>query len=111
SWSEITERVGFFHWNLMWILAGITSVFVAMDLFLFYFAWELMLVPMYFLIAIWGHENRTYAALKFFLFTQISGLLMLIAILGVYFLHYAQTGVYTFQYEQLLGTAMPPGMG
>ncbi len=111
SWSEVTERVGFFHWNLMWILAGIASVFVAMDLFLFYFAWELMLVPMYFLIAIWGHENRTYAALKFFLFTQISGLLMLISILGLYFLHYAQTGVYTFQYEALLGTAMTPATG
>ena len=51
-------RVGFFHFNLMWVLAGIVGVFLAMDLFLFYFSWELMLVPMYFLIAIWGHENR-----------------------------------------------------
>ena len=69
----------------MWILAGITGVFLAVDLFLFYFAWELMLVPMYFLIAIWGHEHRVYAAVKFFLFTQLSGLLMLIAILALYF--------------------------
>jgi NADH-quinone oxidoreductase subunit M len=109
SWREINEGVGFFHWNLMWILAGITSVFVAVDLFLFYFAWELMLIPMYFLIAIWGHENRTYAALKFFLFTQISGLLMLVAILALYFLHYQATGILTFQYEALLGTPIPPG--
>ena len=110
SWTEITEKAGFFHFNLLWILAGITSVFLAVDLFLFYFAWELMLVPMYFLIAIWGHENRTYAALKFFLFTQISGLLMLISILALYFLHHAATGIYTFQYGDLLGTAVPRGM-
>jgi len=57
SWSEIRTAVGFFHFNLLWILAGIVSVFLAVDLFLFYFAWELMLVPMYFLIALWGHER------------------------------------------------------
>jgi NADH-quinone oxidoreductase subunit M len=70
SWTEIRERVGFFHFNLLWVLAGIAGVFLAVDLFLFYFAWELMLVPMYFLIVIWGHERRVYAAVKFFLFTQ-----------------------------------------
>jgi NADH-quinone oxidoreductase subunit M len=111
SWTEITEAAGFFHWNLLWILAGITTVFLAMDLFLFYFAWELMLVPMYFLIAVWGHENRTYAAIKFFLFTQLSGLLMLVAILALYFIHHAATGVYTFGYADLMGTALPPGAG
>ena len=61
SWTEITSGVGFFHFNLLWILAGIIAVFLALDLFLFYFAWELMLVPMYFLIAIWGHERHVYA--------------------------------------------------
>ena len=91
SWNEITEAVGFFHLNLLWILAGIAGVFLAVNLFLFYFAWELMLVPMYFLISIWGHENRVYAAVKFFLFTQLSGLLMLIAILALFFLHYHAT--------------------
>jgi NADH-quinone oxidoreductase subunit M len=104
SWTEITDAVGFFHLNLLWILAGIAGVFLAVDLFLFYFAWELMLVPMYFLIAIWGHENRTYAAVKFFIFTQLSGLLMLIAILALYFVHHASTGVYTFEYADLLAT-------
>ena len=107
SWTEIREAAGFFHFNLMWVLAGVVSVFLAVDLFLFYFAWELMLVPMYFLILIWGHERRVYAAVKFFLFTQLSGLLMLIAILGLYFLHHAQTGVYTFQYSGLLNTSLP----
>lgn len=102
SWTEIQEKVGFFHLNLMWVLAGIVGVFLAMDLFLFYFAWELMLVPMYFLIVIWGHERRVYAGAKFFLFTQCSGLLMLIAILALYFLHHQMTGVYTFEYSELL---------
>jgi NADH-quinone oxidoreductase subunit M len=79
-----------------------------LDLFLFYFFWEMMLVPMYFLIAFWGHENRAYASLKFFLFTQASGLLMLVAILGLYFVHGRSTGTYTFDYGHLLGTSMEP---
>ncbi|MCL4303563.1 MAG: NADH-quinone oxidoreductase subunit M [Anaerolineae bacterium] len=106
SWTDIQEQVGFFHFNLMWILAGIVGVFLALDLFLFYFFWEMMLVPMYFLISIWGHENRIYAAVKFFIFTQASGLLILLAILGLYFVHGQNTGVYTFDYMQLLGTSM-----
>jgi NADH-quinone oxidoreductase subunit M len=108
SWREVQERVGFFHFNLLWILSGIIGVFLALDLFLFYFFWELMLVPMYFLIGIWGHENRIYAAIKFFLFTQVSGLLMLVAILGLYFVHGRNTGIYTFDYLQLLGASMSP---
>ncbi len=108
SWSEIRERTGFFYFNLMWVLAGIVGVFLALDFFLFYFFWEMMLVPMYFLIALWGHENRVYASLKFFLFTQASGLLMLVAILGLYFAHGRSTGTYTFDYNQLLGTPMDP---
>ena len=109
SWKEIGEGVGFFHFNLLWVLAGIVGVFLAVDLFLFYFAWELMLVPMYFLIAIWGHEHRVYAAVKFFLFTQLSSLLMLVAILALYILHYQATGVYTFEYADLIGTPLSPG--
>ncbi len=111
SWYEIREGVGFFHLNLLWILAGITGVFLAVDLFLFYFAWELMLIPMYFLIAIWGHERRVYAAVKFFLFTQLSGLLMLISILALYVIHHSATGVYTFEYSALIGTSMPLHVG
>ncbi len=106
SWKEINESTGFFHFNILWILAGITGVFLSMDLFLFYFFWELMLVPMYFLISIWGHENRVYASYKFFIYTQASGLLMFLAILTLYFIHAKNTGVYTFDYMQLLGTKM-----
>ena len=108
SWTEMREHIGFFHFNLMWILAGIAGVFLALDLFLFYFAWELMLIPMYFLIAIWGHERRIYAAIKFLLFTQLSGLLMLIAILALYVMHHQATGVYTFQYGDLLDAHLAP---
>ena len=108
SWTEIRERVGFFHLNLLWILAGILGVFLSLDLFLFYFFWELMLVPMYFLINVWGHENRVYASLKFFIFTQAGGLLMLLSILALYFFHGRETGTYTFDYALLLGTKLPP---
>jgi NADH-quinone oxidoreductase subunit M len=108
GWQEIQHRTGFFYFNLLWVLAGITGVFLALDLILFYFFWEMMLVPMYLMIAVWGHENRVYAAIKFFLFTQISGLLMLVAILGLYFVHGRATGDYTFNYLQLLGTPLAP---
>lgn len=111
SWKEINSKVGFFHFNLLLILAGIIGVFLSLDLFLFYFFWELMLVPMYFLIGIWGHENRTAASNKFFLYTQASGLLMFISILALYFVHGHSTGSYTFDYMQLLGTEMSASAG
>ena len=108
SWKEIDRRVGFFHLNLLWTLSGVIGVFLALDLFLFYFFWELMLVPMYFLIALWGHENRAYASVKFFIFTQLGSLLMLLSIIGLYIVHGQTTGHYTFDYQQLLQTDMSP---
>jgi NADH-quinone oxidoreductase subunit M len=110
SWKEIRENTGFYHFNILWILSGITGVFLSMDLFLFYFFWELMLIPMYFLISIWGHENRVYASYKFFIYTQASGLLMFISIIALYFIHGSSTGTYTFDYAQLLGTSMSPAI-
>ena len=104
SWKEIEKRAGFYFFNLLWTLAGITGVFVAMDLFLFYFFWEVMLIPMYFLISIWGDTNRRYASYKFFIFTQAGGLLMLLSILALYFIHGQQTGNYTYNYFELLNT-------
>ncbi|MGH7232014.1 MAG: proton-conducting transporter membrane subunit, partial [Nitrospiraceae bacterium] len=108
SWNEIRNRIGFFHFNVLWVLAGVLGVFMAMDLFLFFVFWEVMLVPMYLLISIWGHERRAYAAIKFFLFTQAGGLLMLIAILALSVIHYRQTDVITFDYLKLLGTRIDP---
>jgi NADH-quinone oxidoreductase subunit M len=98
SWQDTTEKIGFFHANLMWSLAGTIGVFLALDLFLFFYFWELMLVPMVFIIAIWGHENRRHAAIKFFLFTQGSGLLILISIIALAFVHQSQTGTLSFDY-------------
>ncbi|MHB8908822.1 MAG: complex I subunit 4 family protein [Syntrophales bacterium] len=110
SWTEIDRQVGFFHFILLAALTGIIGVFTAFDLFLFAFFWEVMLVPMYFLIALWGHEKRTAAAVKFFIFTQLSGLLMLVSILGLYFIHGRHSGVYTFDYFELVGTSVPSGI-
>jgi NADH-quinone oxidoreductase subunit M len=106
SWRGITDRVGFFHFMLLWTTAAMAGVFLSLDLFLFYFFFEMMLVPMYFIIAIWGYERRIYSAIKFFIFTQASGLLMLIAILALYFIHGRATGTYTFDFTQLVGTKM-----
>jgi NADH-quinone oxidoreductase subunit M len=108
SWTEIRERVGWFYLNLLWTLAGVAGVFLALDLFLFFLFWEVMLIPMFLLIRLWGHENRVYAAMKFFIFTQVGGLLMLLAILALVFLHQGQTGVFTFDYVQLLDAQLPP---
>ena len=106
SWSEIEHQPGFFQFNILWTLAGVVGVFTALDLFLFFFFWEVMLIPMYLLIAIWGHENRSYAAMKFFLFTQISGMIMLVAILGLVLTNYSATGHLTFSYFELLGHSL-----
>ncbi|AXF76482.1 NADH-quinone oxidoreductase subunit M [Erwinia tracheiphila] len=111
SWNEIEKWQGFFHLNLLWILGGVIGVFLAIDLFLFFFFWEMMLVPMYFLIALWGHKasdgkTRITAATKFFIYTQASGLVMLIAILALVFVNYNATDVWTFNYEDLLKTPM-----
>ncbi len=111
SWNEIEKYQGFFHLNLMWILGGVIGVFLAIDMFLFFFFWEMMLVPMYFLIALWGHKasdgkTRITAATKFFIYTQASGLVMLIAILALVFIHYSATNEWTFNYEALLKTPM-----
>jgi NADH-quinone oxidoreductase subunit M len=108
SWTEIAHRVGFFHFHLLWTLAGVLGVFMALDLFLFFFFWEVMLVPMYFLIAIWGHQHRLPAAFKFFLFTQGSGLLLLLAILALALIQFHNTGVLSFDYFDLLGAALAP---
>lgn len=102
AWDEIKEQTGFFYFNLLWTLAGVLGVFTALDLFLFFFFWEVMLIPMYFIIAIWGHENKNYAAMKFFIFTQVTGMLMLISILLLAYFHYVQNGAVSFNYHDLL---------
>ena len=106
AWDEIKTQTGFFYFNLLWTLAGVIGVFTALDLFLFFFFWEVMLIPMYFIIAIWGHENKNYAAMKFFIFTQVTGMLMLVSILVLAYSHYTQFGSYSFKYEDLLSVSL-----
>jgi NADH-quinone oxidoreductase subunit M len=110
SWGEIQKNVGFFHLNLLWSLGGVIGVFLAIDMFLFFFFWEMMLVPIYFLIALWGHKgaegkSRVYAATKFFIYTQVAGLIMLIGILGLAVYGYMMTGMIGFDYNYLLAVA------
>jgi NADH-quinone oxidoreductase subunit M len=106
SWTEISDRPGFFQANLLWTLAGTVGVFLAMDLFLFFLFWEVMLVPMYLLIAIWGHEAKASAATKFFIFTQASGLMMLLGILTAAVTYADQTGEWSFAYMDWLQTPL-----
>ena len=84
------------------------GTFAALDVFLFYVFWELMLLPMYLLIGVWGGKRRIYAAVKFVIYTIVGSLLMLVAILVLYFQHHAQTGVYTFDLLDLYNTDLDP---
>lgn len=102
SWDEIQEKSGFYYFNLLATFAGIIGVFSAVDMFLFFFFWEVMLLPMTALIAIWGHEKRYFAAIKFFIFTQVSSLLMLVAIIAMAYIHQQQVGDLSFSYQDWL---------
>ncbi|MFC2075491.1 NADH-quinone oxidoreductase subunit M [candidate division KSB1 bacterium] len=95
---------------LLALETGMIGAFVSINLFLFYIFWEAMLIPMYLLIGVWGGPRRIYAALKFFLFTMFGSLFMLLAIIGVYYLYYRQTGVYTFDLLQLYNLQLTPGL-
>lgn len=111
SWQAVRTRVAL-HYALLLIMAsGIMGVFLSLDLFLFYLFWEVMLIPMFFLIGIWGHGRNVYSAVKFFLYTLAGSLLMLLAVIGIYLLHGAQSGVYTFGLPALIGTGVSTGTG
>jgi NADH-quinone oxidoreductase subunit M len=107
SWQEITDKSGFYYFNLLASFAGIIGVFTAIDLFLFFFFWEVMLLPMTAIIAIWGHENKHFAAIKFFIFTQVSSLLMLVAIIAMAYIHQQETGILSFNYQDWLLLDIP----
>src|SRR5256884_5842444 len=103
SYSYITTRERAFYALLLVLTSGMIGVFVALDLFLFYIMWDVMLIPMYFIIGVWGGQNRLYAALKFFVYTFLGSLLMLVAILALVYLVAERTGVYSFSYFHLMG--------
>src|SRR5262245_26402312 len=104
SWNAITERVKEYYIFLLVLQTGMLGAFMALDFLLFFLFWEVMLVPMYFLIGIWGSANRLYSAIKFFLYTLVGSVVMLLGILALYFYNHSQTGMYTFdvtQYQKL----------
>src|SRR5579884_642215 len=96
SWNYITKRIKEFYLFLLLLEFGLVGVFCALDLFLFFVFWEVSLVPMYFLIGIWGYDRRIYAAVKFFIFTMVGSMMMLVAIIYVY----GRTG--TFDYLAII---------
>lgn len=106
SWGAITTRLREYYAFLLILETGMIGVFVALDLFLFYIFWEAMLIPMYFLIGMWGGQNRVYATLKFVLYTMFGSLLMLVAIIALFVLYHRATGIYTFDIFTLYGTPM-----
>ncbi|MCL7970760.1 MAG: NADH-quinone oxidoreductase subunit M [marine benthic group bacterium] len=102
SYTYIQRNQRAYYAMLLLLLAAMIGVFVALDLFLFFLFWEIMLIPMYFIIGVWGGKRRIYAAVKFFLFTAIGSLLMLVAILVMVYLYYRQFGIITFAYNDLV---------
>src|SRR5256884_749812 len=109
SYTYIATRERGFYALMLVLTSGMIGVFVSLDLFLFYVMWEVRLIPMYFIIGVWGGERRLYAAIKFFIYTFFGSLLMLVAILVLVSLVGHQTGVYSFSYAYL--TAHLGGLG
>ena len=107
TWRAIDKRVKEFQVSLLVLETAMLGTFVALDLFLFYVFWELMLIPMYLIIGVWGGERRIYAAIKFFLYTAVGSLLMLVCIIGLVYFHNEHSGHLTFDLLQLYGTPMP----
>ena len=107
SWTAVTMRVKEYYIFLLVLQTGMIGAFISLDFLLFFLFWEVMLVPMYFLIGIWGSDNRLYSAIKFFLYTLVGSVVMLLGILAVYFYNYDVTGVYTFDITQFHELNMP----
>jgi NADH-quinone oxidoreductase subunit M len=107
SFEAIKQRAKEYYVFLLILETGMLGVFVALDFFLFYVFWEVMLVPMYFLIGVWGSDRRLYSAIKFFLYTLFGSVVMLLGILAIYFYAGAQTGRYTFDVLDLMRVAYP----
>ncbi len=109
SWANIERKVKEFSIFMLLLETGMLGVFLSLDLFLFYVFWDAMLIPMYFLIGIWGYDQRVYAAVKFLLYTMAGSVLMLVAIIALAVMHKQATGVYSFDLLKLY--ALPIGAG
>jgi NADH-quinone oxidoreductase subunit M len=108
SWEAVRRKTRAFSMFLLLLESAMIGVFVSLDLFLFYVFWDAMLVPMYFLIGIWGYDRRVYAAVKFILYTMAGSVLMLVAILGLAVLNSTTAGDYSFDLLKLYELQIPP---
>jgi len=108
SFAGITQREKGYYAMMLVLTTGMIGVFVSLDMFLFYVFWEVMLIPMYFIIGVWGGKGRLYASIKFFIYTMLGSLLMLVAILVIYYSAGRASGTYSFSYEHLLRNAAIP---
>ncbi|MGQ9618242.1 MAG: complex I subunit 4 family protein [Candidatus Aminicenantia bacterium] len=108
SWSQIENKVKEFHIFLLLTETAILGVFVSLNLFLFYVFWEGMLIPMYFIIGVWGSSKRVYATIKFVLFTMVGSLMMLLSFFVLYSYYFKISGVYSFEYSDLLTIILSP---
>jgi NADH-quinone oxidoreductase subunit M len=110
SWKAIDSRLKEYYGSFLLLQVGMLGVFMALDFLLFFVFWELVLVPMYFIIAIWGGARRVYAAIKFIIYTLVGSVLMLLGILALYHEHFQQYQVRTFDITQLMSTQLDPGL-
>ncbi|HSB17855.1 MAG TPA: NADH-quinone oxidoreductase subunit M, partial [Bryobacteraceae bacterium] len=110
SWSAVEDRLKSYYAMFLLQQTGMIGVFLALDFFLFYVFWEVVLVPMYFIIGVWGGPRKLYAAIKFFLYTLAGSVLMLLGILTLYFQHFRQFGFYTFEIADLMKLDLPLGL-
>lgn len=102
SWNEEKSYPNRFFGLILAMQGAVIGVFAALDFFLFYVFWELTLIPLYFMVSLWGGPNRNFAAIKFFIYTHVASLVMLLGIFALYFTAWAQTGTPTFNIQELL---------
>ena len=110
SWESVEKRVAAWSFFMLALEAAMIGVFISLDLFLFYVFWDAMLIPMYFLIGIWGYERRIYASIKFMLYTMAGSVLMLLAIIALAYYHQTVTGVVSFDLVDLYALNVPAAM-
>jgi NADH-quinone oxidoreductase subunit M len=111
AWTDITKHLKAFLVAMLALETGMLGAFVSLNVFLFYIFWEAMLFPMYLIIGVWGGPRRVYAAVKFFLFTLVGSLLLLVALIYLYILHHQQFGAWTFDLLRLYEVQVPIGEG
>jgi NADH-quinone oxidoreductase subunit M len=110
SWNAVHDRLKEYYAFFLLLQTGMLGVFMALDFLLFFVFWETVLVPMYFIIGIWGGPRRVYAAIKFMIYTLIGSVLMLLGILTLYFQHYTQFQAYSFDIADLMRTQLSDGV-